>query len=122
MQINAGASKAYLFPIEVGHLLGDEMVWYAEAIDVDELRELLSMCSHIGRRRAVGLGRVESWQVEECERWPGFPVLWEGAPLRPLPVDWPGLEPGAGWVLRRRLTYPYWCGPKEEVACPPRSM
>lgn len=122
IQINGGPSKGYRTPLETGHLIDDELVWYAEATAPDELAALLKLCTHLGKRRGVGLGRVVEWSVGSCERWSGFPVLWEGKPLRPLPLDWPGLEPGGAQVSRRRLTFPYWMGRKEILACPSRVL
>lgn len=79
----------------LSHLLGEGRV-----------RELLALVTHLGKRRAVGLGRVERWEVLPCEPWEGFPVLRDGRPLRPLPTDWPGLvEYDLGL---RTLSYPYW--------------
>lgn len=120
IQINAGPSKGYRFPLETAHLVDDRLTWYAMATDVPELKSLLDLCTHIGRRRAVGLGRVLRWEVRtmgSLDPWPGFPVLRDGVPLRPLPQDYPGLAEGHA-VLRQRVTYPYWCGPREPVAVP----
>lgn len=91
VHIGAGATKHFRVPIEAGRVIDDRMVWYAIG-DRLEIERLLSHCTHLGRRRGVGLGRVKLWTVEPCETWDGFPVLSpDGKPLRHLPLDWPGL-------------------------------
>lgn len=114
----AGTHRDYRIPLEVGHIEQDRLTWYAEG-EEDGVRELLAWVTHIGRRRAVGLGRVRAWTVEACDRWSGFPVVArDDAALRNLPPDWPGL--GAHWLRTGRLTFPYHHlgGPSETVAAP----
>jgi len=116
MQINAGPSKGYRMPLETGHLVDDTMRWWAIG-DEAAVLDLLSHITHIGRRRAVGLGDVLEWHVCPCKPWgDDFPVVRDGRPLRPLPADHPGLD--APFIAMSRLTYPYWCGPREPVALP----
>ena len=117
IQISAGPSKGYRIPIEKGHLVGDRLVWWCIG-DVDEIRALLATVHHLGKRRAVGYGRVLEWLVEPCEPWgDGFPVVRDGRALRPLPADHEG-------VTERRLamgalSYPYWQRERwEEVLVP----
>lgn len=106
MQINAGHSKGYRVPYEATHLEDDELRWWAYG-DCDKVLDLLGLISHVGKMRAVGLGRVVEWQAETCEPWDdGFPVVLDGRPLRPLPTDWPGLAEDVA-VERCTLTYPY---------------
>jgi len=114
----SGPHRDYRFPLEVGHARADQLVWYASG-DEAEVLSLLGWVTHLGRRRAVGLGKVAEWRVEPWEPWDGFPVLDpDGAALRHLPTDWPGL----GKHVRRygRLTYPYHHlgGPEQELAAP----
>lgn len=104
--ISAGPNKGYRIPIEIGLLEGDKMTWWCIG-ESDEIRSLLALVHHIGKRRAVGRGKVREWRVEPCEPWgDGFPVVRDGRALRPLPVDHEG-------VTERRLamgalTPPYW--------------
>lgn len=106
IQTNLGAQKHFRIPIDVAHAAGDTIAWYALG-DAEPMRELLSVVTHVGRRRGAGHGRVPSWNVEPCEPWgEGFPVARDGKPLRPLPLDWPGLvEP---MLARVPLMPPYW--------------
>ena len=114
VQINAGAQKSYRIPLHLTLMRDNRLVWYAMG-DADRIAFLLQLVLHLGKRRAVGHGRVMRWAVEPCEPWPGFPVLRDGQPLRPLPLDWPGLATDAE---RRycRATFPYWRR-VDEVAC-----
>lgn len=114
IQINAGAQKSYRIPLELQHFRDQRLTWFALG-DGDRIADLLSLVTHIGKRRGVGHGWVREWRVEPCEPWPGFPVLRDGQPMRPLPLDWPGLAEDAE---RRycRATYPYWRR-VDEVAC-----
>jgi hypothetical protein len=116
IQINAGPCKSFRIPLESGHLVGDEMRWWCLG-EAEPIRDLLALVTHLGRRRGVGLGRVAEWMVEPCEPWDGFPVLRDGRPLRPLPLDWPGLvatEPGMAVLFP-----PYWERTREEVCAVP---
>jgi hypothetical protein len=118
VQITAGANKSYRIPMETSHAVGDVLTWYCVG-DTEPIRGLLATALYLGKRRAVGLGRVLRWTVSECEPWgDGFPVVApDGKPLRTLPLDWPGLvEPDAGY---RTLSFPYWAHEREELcACP----
>jgi hypothetical protein len=105
VNMSAGLCKNYRIPMETIHLHNDAMTWFAIG-DLDVVRDLLSWVHYLGKKRSVGLGRVQQWVVEECEQWDGFPVLRDGRPLRPLPLDWPGLKEYR--VERRVLSPPYW--------------
>lgn len=116
VKTTAGADKGSRIPMPVVHPVGGVITWWAIATDVDEVRSLLVLVSHIGKKRAVGVGRVDRWTVEPVEPWgPGFPiVLPDGIPARNLPDGWPGVRDGAaqGW---RCITYPYWQRSREEM-------
>lgn len=103
--VGGGLSKSWRTPREAIHVERDEVLWFALG-DRARVEGLLLTVSHLGQRRAVGLGRVLSWTVEDVEPWEGFPVLLDGRPLRPLPFDWPGL--GEFRVDYRVLAPPYW--------------
>jgi hypothetical protein len=104
----SGPSRSYRIPQDTCHLVNDEIHWWAigDAHDVEAL--LVGWIGYLGRKRSVGLGRVVHWHVEECEPWgDGFPCVRDGQPMRPLPVDWPGL----GAEVERAyscIAPPYW--------------
>jgi len=113
VKITAGPCKSYRIPYEAGWLQGASLQWWCMG-DLEEVRALLSLIHYIGKKRSVGSGRVQRWEVQECEVWDGFPVLSpEGQAMRHLPLDYPGLldsSPRFG-----NLTYPYWLKTAEEL-------
>lgn len=116
INISTGPAKSYRIPLEVGHLVDDNLTWWCRG-DAVAIRDLLALISHLGKRRAVGLGRVRSWDVRACRPWPGFPVVRDGLPLRTLPPDWPGLDRPT--LAYRTMTYPYWLRADEELCAVP---
>ena len=119
INIAAGAQKSYRLPLETAHLAGDALRWWCLG-DRGQIAALLALVPYLGKRRATGLGAVVAWEVERCEPWPGFPVVRDGRPLRPLPPDWPGLAPGAE-VAWRTMTFPYWEWTRRELCAVPPS-
>lgn len=120
INIAAGAQKSFRIPNTVSWAENDELEWFCLG-EPNEIRRLLTTwIDHLGRRRAVGRGRVQSWAVEQCEPWmPGFPVVLDGKPLRSLPLDWPGLnEPNMGQSV---LTPPFWQHWREELCAMPEA-
>lgn len=118
IDLSAGPQKHFRVPLETRHLRGDELVFYAVG-DRAQVAELLALITHLGRRRAIGLGRVRRWKVDACASWEGFPVLSrEGRALRNLPLETAGLrEFELGYD---RMTYPYWlASDRGELARPP---
>jgi hypothetical protein len=92
VDIKKGPQKSYRLPRERMHLRNDTMTWLAIG-DGPAVFSLLVNIKHLGKRRSVGLGEIVDWHVEEIEPWEGFPVVsTSGAPLRPLPLDWPGVH------------------------------
>ena len=119
IRINAGAQKSYRIPNVVSWPERDELEWFCLG-EPEELRSLLAIVTHLGRRRAVGRGKVHEWIVEPCASWgDGFPVVMSGQPLRSLPLDWPGLDhPDVGNAV---LCPPYWQQWRESpCALPPQ--
>lgn len=117
VKLDAGAQKSFRIPIESGRLAGMRLMWFLVG-DRDGVSSLLALVSHLGKRRGVGYGKVARWEVEPCEPWgDGFPVVLDGKPLRPLPLDWPGLvNPG---VREGNLSFPFWRRSTETlIACP----
>lgn len=108
VNVAAGPMKAFHKPVEAVHFRDDRLDWYALG-DADVIRTLLALVRHLGAKRNAGDGAVLRWDVEQCEPWsPGFPVLLNGAPLRPLPLDWPGLDVGTCGQDMMALRPPYW--------------
>lgn len=57
-----------------------------------EIVRLLSAVTHLGKKRGIGLGEVEQWQIESAAE---FTLVREGLLLRPLPqAAWGELLPG----------------------------
>ena len=113
VDIATGRNKGYRLPIERVHLETDQLWWFAIG-HVEEVRNLLSWVTRIGKKRAMGAGKVEQWKVWEVEAWgTGFPVVGPGGhALRPLPLEHPELvEPRAGYGV---MTYPYYQQAREE--------
>lgn len=95
-----------------------ELVWYALG-DAEAIRAVVAGITAVGGRRGAGAGVVASWTVDvldDADVWSGFPVVLDGAPLRSLPQDWPGVESGATGM--GRLRPPYWYGPRVPVLQP----
>lgn len=112
----SGPDKGSRVPMPVVHPVGGQITWWAIALDIEAVRGLLGLVSHLGKRRGVGIGHVSAWTVERVEPWDGFPVLLpDGNPTRNLPEDWPGVRPDARRGYRC-LSYPYWRR-SHEVPC-----
>ncbi len=101
-----GMTKSKRVPMEVHHAAGSALRWYALG-EASMVRDLLTDLTHVSRMRGHGFGEVSRWVVEPCEAWEGFPVVYQGRPLRALPTDWPGLAPHCQRDYRV-LTPPYW--------------
>lgn len=117
VHLGSGAQKNFRIPTEAQRIQDDEMRGWLIG-DPDEVSTLLQLVTHVGKHRARGSGRVQDWTVESVdETWEGFPVLADGLPLRPLPLDYPGLSDDAPRE-HARLTYPYWLPDLQEVVHP----
>ncbi len=101
----SGPHRDFRFPLEAGHLVQDRLSWWCLA-EMEAVADLLALIRYLGKKRAVGLGKVQRWTVEACEPWgDGFPIVSpEGHVLRHLPADYPG---AIGSPTYGRLTYPY---------------
>lgn len=117
IDISAGPQKSYRIPHSVAFANGSSVAWWAIG-DADAIRDVLLEATHLGRRRAVGRGAVDMWTVEPCEPWgDGFPIVRDGHPMRPLPIDWPGLtDPPTGYST---VSYPYWDHAAETLCAVP---
>lgn len=117
VQTGAGPSKGFRVPVEAVFLDGDRLTWWCVG-ERAPIERLLRAVTHVGRRRAVGEGEVREWSVSPCEAWPGFPILRDGAPLRPLPYD-DGRVTGAHVLRMGRYTFPYWLRALEDLVAVP---
>lgn len=118
--VTGGATKNFRIPRVHAHVARQEVVWFCMGAS-DALGELLPLVTAIGKKRGVGLGPVVlgSWCVDRVAvPWTGFPVLQNGVPLRPLPLDYEGL--GEHARAFRTLTYPYWDRRTEQELAVPR--
>ena len=118
VNISMGACRSYRLPGDVAWAEGDSIAWWCIG-DAEKISMLLRDVTHLGKRRAVGRGRVDRWEVEMCEPWDeGFPVVRDGMPLRPLPLDWPGLaqDVTTGYSTLRP---PYWLHANESLCAMP---
>lgn len=115
----SGPSRSYRIPQDTTHLVDDQIEWWAigDAREVEAL--LVGWIGYLGRKRGVGLGKVAHWHVEECAPWgDGFPCVRDGQPMRPLPVDWPGLAPDVERAYGC-LAPPYWRRSEEQECAVP---
>lgn len=79
--IEAGRYKNYRMPIF--YRVASSIEWYAIG-DRKEIELLLSTCTHIGKKRSQGWGRVIEWVVES---WPEDWSIWrDGKLTRGIPV------------------------------------
>lgn len=117
VHIGAGPNKGYRIPIELGHLVDDRLTWWCIG-NADGVKELLSRVHYLGKRRAVGRGKIREWIVGPCEPWgDGFPVARDGRALRNLPADYAGITDPR--LDHQPLTPPYWMRERaEEVFAP----
>ena len=122
IQITAGPAKSYRLPREHLYLVYDRITWWAIG-DEEGVRALLcEWIAYLGKRRAVGLGKVREWTIEPCESWGEvFPVIRDGKPLRTLPV-------ASAWATRYACdvetayavpTPPYWDNSRRELCAVP---
>jgi len=115
LNITAGVNKGYRIPQQTAHVRS--VTWFAIG-DLEEVRRLLQHVTHLGKKRSVGRGAIETWRIEPCpEMWDGFPVVRDGKPLRALPSDYPGLT--SPKLRQVTLTYPYWEARRAEVCAVP---
>jgi CRISPR type IV-associated protein Csf3 len=108
ISVGGGHMKAMHKPAEAIHFRHDRLDWYAMG-DVAEIEGLLELIVSLGAKRNAGDGAVRRWQVRECAPWaPGFPCVLDGQPLRPLPLDWPGVDQSKIALDFMALSPPYW--------------
>jgi hypothetical protein len=115
VDIKSGPDKGWRVP-RSGEMFR-EIYWWCVG-DALLIEDLLLGVTRIGARRRHGCGTVREWNVSPCEPWEGFPVLRDGRPLRPLPLDYPETSPSCRRAFRN-LTYPYFMKERAELLlCP----
>lgn len=84
--------------------------WEAYAIgNAGEIRRLLALISHVGKRRGAGLGWVREWVVEPAD--PGGELVRDGVLARPIPNDAARIlssQPAPNTATHLGWTPPYW--------------
>lgn len=116
-----GADKSYRVPYNFTLLQDNAIEWWGMG-DAEMIRRLLFDVHSVGKFRGSGKGRVREWCIKTCEPWgEGFPVLRDGEPMRPLPLDYPGLRDGA-FVAYRTLRPPYHMRMLEQPCAIPRAI
>ena len=119
LSLQGGPCKSFRIPLEIAHLKGDEILWYAVG-NADEVRSRLAWVTHLGKRRGVGLGRVARWTVAPCASWgEGFPVIRDGRPTRNLPHDAMDAEAAQAHEGYGCVTFPYFERDREELCLLP---
>lgn len=77
-----GPTKAYDLPLRLLEI--PRIDWFCVG-NLSDTKELLSRCSHLGKKRSQGKGQVYQWEVREFEHdW----SLWkDGLLTRPFPIE-----------------------------------
>lgn len=82
---SAGAYKAYLMPVFYRSALWVE--WYCMGL-MDEIKALIGMITHLGKKTAQGWGRVMRWEVDESLE--DYSIWADGDLMRGIPrYHWP---------------------------------
>jgi hypothetical protein len=108
-----GATKSRNHPEEQIHPQGGFLRWYCRG-DAEAIFSLLSDVTHVSRMRGHGQGEVLRWRVLPCESmvpregWEGFPLIYQGRPLRALPLTWCDRLAKGCRTDYRVLRPPYW--------------
>ena len=118
---SAAEDKSYRVPYNYELVHNNTVEWWCFG-DRELILEMLRDVHALGKFRGSGKGRIREWQVEICEPWgDGFPVLRNGEPMRPLPLDYPGLKEGA-FIAYHTLRPPYYLRMLEEPCAMPRAI
>lgn len=85
--------------------------------DPGGIRELLTMTTHLGKKRSAGLGSVSEWGIEEGFDGPTI-IDDDNKPLRHLPTGLDQVNNQSNVELSR-YTYPYWLATDRELVYVP---
>jgi CRISPR type IV-associated protein Csf3 len=100
--VEKGTYRAYHMPVY--YRVADKIEWYCVG-DQETIVMLLSTCTHIGKKRAQGWGRVAWWDVEP---FPHDYSEWrDGAPTRALPEQLKAKAHGRGRIAHYGIRPPY---------------
>lgn len=122
INLSGGPCKSFRIPIETAHLVDDRVVWYAVG-DPEGVCCLLPWITHLGKRRAVGLGKVLTWTVAT----PTVTRAWEGTSWTETRHDAPtwrpwDMAPDAALDTWRTGTWPTGAFPVLRDGCPTRNL
>lgn len=113
---SAGPEKNYDLPLSVRVV--ETIQWWCVG-DRQRLQDLLSHCTHLGKKRAHGYGQVHKWSVEPT----GTDLhLYDGKQVRrPIPLAY--LQKGATdyAVVKARVAPPYWLNAEQFLCAMPTS-
>lgn len=114
----AGEDKRFRVPYS-NNLIEEHRIDWLCIGDREMISGLLRHVTALGRFRCVGNGRIREWLVEQCDTWgEGFPIIRDGKPMRPLPLDTPGLVAPFKRAFATVRT-PYWFHAREELVAVP---
>lgn len=100
----AGRWKEYRTPVAAQHVNTLAALCIGNA---EEIKTLLAVVSHIGKKGGMGYGRVAKWHVEAADHG-----LQDILPHRPVPVAYyADRQPIGKLSLNRAFTPPYWYAP-----------
>lgn len=83
-RINIGSGRYKNYRMPVWYRSATHVDWYLVG-DADEIRRVLSVATHIGKKTAHGWGRVREWIVEPSER--DYSIVRDGKLVRGVPLD-----------------------------------
>ena len=81
LNTQSGVMKNY--HVQFRYRSANHVAWHLRG-DKDEIQDLLSDCTHIGKKGAHGYGEVEQWRVEELQD--DYSLLYETVPTRAIPI------------------------------------
>ena len=111
----AGKYKSYRMPLVVQ--IYDRLEWYAIG-DIDKVKELCSMITHIGKKTSQGLGAVDHWEVIPWhEDWS---LYCDNRLTRAIPIT-QELRSGVEAITRQYgIRPPYWLSDNQRICYLPR--
>jgi hypothetical protein len=119
VNISVAEDKSYFAKKELAIPKDDLVTWYALG-HIESVRAILSGCHYLGKYRGSGKGRVREWEVSPKKTWgEGFPIMQCGLPLRPLPLETPGLDMGNSPQGYSTIAPPYWLKEREALVAVP---